>query len=375
VVKPADLDGGQGVTAWLTTPAEVRTAYAAAAALSAQVLVEKHFFGNDYRLQVFQGEVYWAVQRVPAGVTGDGVQSVQALLKAANADPRRGGEAASRLKWIAVDEEALMWLARQALSLEAIPEKDCFVRLRGAANVASGGTTEPVLELAHPDNLALAARAANVLRLDMAGVDLLIPDIRRSWRESGAAICEVNSQPQMAAHLPALLLPRLVAGEGRIPVLVVLGGERDTSAFSTLLQGLAGVETGFGLAAADGAWVNDMQVANGPLSSFQAARCLIADPAVTMLVLHATDPSMLRTGCPFDRIDHLVLAGPLRKDGEADWHASRLLATWLADVAGKVWLLDAAPEWQHARLRQAGLPQHCADVRELLAHVIQTREA
>lgn len=375
VVKPADLDGGQGVTAWLNTPAEVATAYAAAAALSAQVLVEKHCFGNDYRLQVFQGEVYWAVQRVPAGVTGDGVHSVRDLLKAANADPRRGGAGSNGLKWITVDDEVHMWLGRQSLSLDAIPDKNCFVRLRGAANVASGGTTEPVLALAHPDNLALAARAATVLRLDVAGVDLLVPDISRSWRESGAAICEVNSQPQMAAHLPALLLPRLVAGEGRIPVLVVLGGERDSSAFCALLQGLAGVETGFGLAAADGAWVKDMQVAKGPLNSFQAVRCLIADPAVTMLVLHATDASMLRTGCPFDRIDHLVLAGPLRKAGAADWPTSRLLAAWLAEVAGKVWLLDAAPEWQHARLRQAGIPPQCADVRELLAQVIQTREA
>jgi cyanophycin synthetase len=203
VVKPADLDGGVGVFTFLESSAAVRDAFTAASRFSPNLIVQQHIIGNDYRLQVFQGEVFWATHRKPAGVTGDGMHSVRELVKQVNADPGRGPVDSRGLKWIILDDETDAWLARQKLDLDTVPENGRFVRLRGAANVTMGGTIEPVLEVAHPDNVALAVRAARVLRLDLAGVDLLIPDIRRSWHETGAAICEVNAQPEMSPHLPS----------------------------------------------------------------------------------------------------------------------------------------------------------------------------
>ena len=38
-----------------------------------------------------------------------------------------------------------------------------------------------------------------------AGIDLLIADIAQSWRRTGAAICEVNAQPQFATPADAHL--------------------------------------------------------------------------------------------------------------------------------------------------------------------------
>ncbi len=361
VVKPADLDGGRGVSAYLETPAEVAKAFAAASALSKQVLVEKHFIGNDYRLQVFKGEVYWATRRVPAGVTGDGVQSVRTLVDSANTNPKRGPS--GTLKPLVLDDEALTWLKRQGLDAEAVPAAGRVVRLRGAANVASGGTIEPVLPVAHPDNLALAARAANLLRLDVAGVDLLIPDIRRPWHETGAIICEVNAQPQMSPQLPAELLARLVTGKGRIPALVVVGGERNVAACKALFEGL-GTQPGCGLAGRHGVWMAGRQVALPPLTSFQAGQCVLNDPSATLLALHLDDEDLLQSGSPVDRIDHLVLAGPLHKDGNADWPRTLALATWLSNMSRQVWLLDAAPQWQQASMALAR-----TDVRALLEHV------
>ncbi len=367
VVKPADLDAGKGVTAWLETPAEVTEAFAAAAALSKSVLVEKHFIGNDYRLQVFNGDVFWATRRVPAGVTGDGVHSVRALVELANADPRRGAPGSARLKWLVLDTEGIRWLTRQGLDAEAVPAAGRIVRLRGAANVASGGTIEPVLDIAHPDNLALAARAAALLRLDVAGVDLLIPDIRRPWHESGAVICEVNAQPQMAAHLPAELLKRLVAQQGRIPVLLVLGGEREGAVCTALFDALGKTWPGCGLASRHGVRISGRQVAIPPLTSLHAGNCVLNDPAATLLALHVDDEDLLQSGCPADSVDYLVLAGPLQKNGKPDWQGTLSLATWLAHISKQVWLLDAAPQWQ-----QAPLASQRADVPALLAHVTRT---
>jgi hypothetical protein len=75
---------------------------------------------------------------------------------------------------------------------------------------------------AHPDNLELALKATAALRLDVAGVDLLLPDIARSYQETGGVICEVNAKPQFSSGLAHRdILQQLLPHQGRIPVVGV----------------------------------------------------------------------------------------------------------------------------------------------------------
>lgn len=89
VVKPLDLDGGVGVAANLTNDKEVQTAYAIAYKQSKRVLVEKHINGRDYRLTVMDGEMIWAVERIPVNVTGDGIHSIEQLIAQENLTEQR----------------------------------------------------------------------------------------------------------------------------------------------------------------------------------------------------------------------------------------------------------------------------------------------
>src|SRR5690606_29500602 len=99
--------------------------------------------------------------------------------------------------------------------------------------ISSGGTPRRVFDEMHPDNARLCERAAQILRLDLAGIDLLMPDITRSWREVGAGICEVNAQPQLSgATAPesyAQVLGELVPKQGRIPSAIVLTGHAEAT--------------------------------------------------------------------------------------------------------------------------------------------------
>lgn len=228
VVKPANLDGGQGVLAGLRDGEAVAKAFTAAAGLSNDVLVEEFIDGNDYRVRVCTGLAFGAVIRRPAAVEGDGVRSVRTLIDDINRhraslphplDP----DVEEGTSPIEVDDEVQQWLATQGLDLDSVLAPGQRVRLRGAANTSLGGTTREVTREVHPDNMALAVQAVAALRLDVAGVDLLLPDITRSWKETGGAICEVNSQPQFSST-PAhrQVLERLVRGDGRIPVVGVL---------------------------------------------------------------------------------------------------------------------------------------------------------
>lgn len=311
VVKAANLDGGRGVYPDLKTPDAVKKAYSIVSRLSAQVLVEQHIEGNDYRLQVYKGEVYWAVHRRPAYVTGNGEMTVDALIEWTNRERKKPIDdpmlEQSRGS-IAIDDEALDWLARQGLSLSSVPAKGQHVRLRGVANVSAGGTREGVLHKVHRDNLALVSRAAKVLRLDLAGIDLLIPDISRSWRDVGGAICEVNGQPQMASHLQRKILPRLVPNKGRIPIIMIAGGLpaswdiRERLASALLDSGIRMGWAGPGVVS-----VGHEQLEILANNSSFGCRALLADTRVDAIVWHARKHPSTFDAFPVDRLDGMLL--------------------------------------------------------------------
>lgn len=313
VVKPSDLDGGVAVFAGLTSPDEVRRAFSAAQRKSKNILVEKHVEGRDYRLTVFQGELVWAIERIPGGVTGDGSSTVAALIERLNSDPRRGEGPHAPLKRIIPDEESSLLLSRAGMGMESVPGTGVFVRLRRAANVACGGMPCSVFEQVHPDNALLAVRAAAALRLDLAGVDLLIPDISRSWLETGAVVCEVNGQPNLgettAPHLYAELLRKLVQGSGRVPAVVVVGASPEWDIGEAVAGRLddAGFRTG--RADSGGVIIGGHCVTAGTPDSYTAGMILTGDNNVDAVVLCITDTAVLRRGLPFDRYDMLVFAG------------------------------------------------------------------
>ncbi|HSH89384.1 MAG TPA: acetate--CoA ligase family protein [Ramlibacter sp.] len=313
VVKPSDLDGGVGVSAGLQTDDEVRAAFEQARRKSKSILVEKHFEGRDYRLTVFHGEMIWAIERVPAGVTGDGRLTVRDLVTQLNADPRRGAGQNAPLKTLVIDDEALALLGRAGLSADSVVAAGRFVALRRASNVAIGGTPVGVTNQVHPDNSELAVRAAAALKLDVAGVDLLIPDISRSWLETGALVCEVNSGPTLGQtttlHLYAPIMKALVNGDGRIPIAVVVGAPQPEKFGAAVVRHLAARGRVAGWAGGEKAMVGNSTLAAGSFGPMRGGRMLMLDNRVEAAVLLLNDKRVLRSGLPFERFDVLLVAG------------------------------------------------------------------
>ena len=198
VLKPRWGKQGRGVTTNLTNETEIRAAYAEASRFGSNAVVEQFVEGADYRLLVINGRFVAAVKRVPARVTGDGCQSVQALIDESNRRDRRDSVWLFPLH---VDQEMLGTLAAQGLGLGYVPQAGETVQLRRVANQSIGGTTIDVTDEVHPDNRMMAVAAARACLLDLAGLDFMTTDISRSWREGGAAIIEINSGPGIDLHM------------------------------------------------------------------------------------------------------------------------------------------------------------------------------
>ena len=186
VVKPRDGNQGRGVATNLTTREQIMAAYQAALAESKQVVVEKFAPGHDYRVLVVGGKVVAASRREPAQVLGDGVRPIRELVDAANLDPRRGEHHATMLSKLKLDAVAMGVLADQGYTPESVPPAGTVVLIRRNANLSTGGTAIDMTERVHPQVAARAVEAAQVIGLDIAGVDVVTTDITRRWRSKAA---------------------------------------------------------------------------------------------------------------------------------------------------------------------------------------------
>ena len=171
--------------------------------------------GNDYRCLVIGGKVAAIAERVPASVTGDGEHTVRQLVELANADPRRGIGHEKVLTRIKIDEAAEALVRAQGLELDDVPPDGTWVKLALTGNMSTGGTSIDRTIEAHPDNVEIAETAAQIVGLDVAGIDFICPDIATPVRETGGAIVEVNAAPGFRMHThPTEGEPQYVARPG-----------------------------------------------------------------------------------------------------------------------------------------------------------------
>lgn len=311
VVKPADQDQGKGVFADLRDDANVASAYRAARRLSRAILVEKHFEGIGHRLTVFDGRVVKATRKMPAGVTGDGERTIEDLVRCAQQQVRQTRSRTDEHPVpLTLDDEAQGMLAQQGLTPASVPDEGVFVCLRRRNNAIAGGTTTRLeLDSVHPDNLRLAVRAAQALRLDWAGIDLLIEDVARSWIDTGGLICEVNAQPQVDRRTAGEVVDTLMGGDGRIPVhLAICRDEAGRAPRGALLAAARRLGCD-GFASAAGVWIDGVRLTPAQASGFHAARILLDSPEVDAALCVMTPDEIVRYGLPVDRLDSACLIG------------------------------------------------------------------
>ncbi len=317
VLKPVAMDQGRGVHVGITSDTELGKAFAAATRLQDQgMVIEALIPGEDHRLLVVNGQMMMAARRIPGGITGDGQQTVNALLDQLNADPRRGSDTRSPLIEIPRDNEALACLTEADLTPDSIPEAGRFVPLRRTANISTGGTAVDVTDKVHPDNRNAALRAARLVGLDIAGIDFICPDISVSYREGGGAICEVNAQPGFRPHwlsnpdrdINGEILDTLFADRpARIPTAAITGtnGKSTTSMMLHHIWQSAGKTAG--VCTTSGTWVGRDKIDTENLSGLPGAELLFGDPAVEAAVLEMPRLGLIRFGQACDRYDVAAL--------------------------------------------------------------------
>jgi cyanophycin synthetase len=319
VVKPLDGSQGRGVGVDLRDEAGVRTHYPLALqeTHSARVLVEEFIFGRHYRILVVGGLFVAAAERLPAHVTGDGTHTLRQLVELSNADPARGVRHKTR---IAFDDRAMALAQRQGFGPEDVPPSGVLVFLVRTCNISTGGISIDCTDEIHPDNVAIAEQAARIVGLDVAGIDLIAPNIAHSVLQSGGAICEVNGGPGLfVVHSqPAEGTPRDVTralidhlfparSPSRVPIIAVTGanGTAITSRMIAKILTLAGRHVG--MATSAGIHINGVRMVRRDMTGSESPRMLLRNPAIDAAVVEIGHKGILCCGLGYDRADVAVI--------------------------------------------------------------------
>jgi len=313
VVKPRDGRQGKGVAANIQTRDQIQMAYAAAREISSDIMVERHVAGHDFRLLVVHDKVVAAARRDPPQVVGDGIQSVRELVHQVNSDPRRGEGHATSLTKIRFDDIALDTLAKQGYSAESVPAKGAPVILRNNANLSTGGTATDVTDDVHPEVAARAVAAAQMVGLDICGVDVVCDSVLKSLEEQAGGVVEVNAAPGLRMHLApsygkarpvgeAIVGSLFAEGEdGRIPVVAVTGTNGKTTTVRLIAHLLAQTGLRVGFTATDGIYIQNRRIDSDDCSGPKSARNVLLHPDVDAAVFETARGGMLREGLGFDR--------------------------------------------------------------------------
>lgn len=309
VVKPTDGNHGRGVFIDLMKPEDVRKAYAIAVEEGSGVLVERSIQGIEHRLLVVGGKLVAANRSDLITITGDGQSTVQQLIDTQiNTDPRRGTTELHPLSIIKIDTAAKIELERQNLTGDCVPAAGREVLIQRNANHAFDCTDE-----VHPDTAEVAALAARVVGLDIAGIDLVCQDISKPLGEQGGAIVEVNAGPSLLMHIkPGIGKPRPVgqaivdnlfaeSQRGRVPLVGVTGTHGKTAVAKLVAHLLYLSGQHAGLACSDGIFLGRRRVQKTDAANWEGGRRLLLNRAVEAAVIENGAEVILGEGLAYDR--------------------------------------------------------------------------
>lgn len=215
VVKPRAGSYSRHVTTDIQNDAALDAAIRKAVRYAPTFVVER-FLGESrvFRSTVIDFVHAACLERIPAGVTGDGKRTVRELVTLKNSDASRGEahEESCTLFKIIFDHTSEELLRAQGLASDSVVPAGTFVALQRDPFIRLGADSSDATDLIHPDNKKLFEDVARAFDVRVVGIDFLCKDISETWRDQQCAILELNSLPCIEVHhFPTHGTPRNVA--------------------------------------------------------------------------------------------------------------------------------------------------------------------
>jgi len=315
VVKPYDGHHGKGVTIGVKNAEELQAAFDRAKEGSQRVIIEKQVVGKDHRILVVDGKFTAAANRIPANVVGDGTHTIEKLIAIENKNPRRGRghENVMTLLSISPVTESL-FVERGCTAQTVLPAGEVFY-LERTANLSTGGSAIDVTHKVHTVNKFLFERVAQIIGLDIAGIDVIASDLESPITQNGGMIIEVNAAPGLRMHIspsegkqrnvaePIVKMLFPAGSKSDILIASITGTNGKTTTVRLVNHIMKGIGYTVGLTTTDGIYIRDRLILEGDMSGPRSARLILQDPTVDCAVFETARGGLLRNGLGYGTAD------------------------------------------------------------------------
>lgn len=197
VIKPVKGTGGRGVIANIKNEKEFREAldYVKYDLKYSELIVEKFFAGEDYRVYVMEDKVLAILDRISANIIGDGKQTIRQLLNDKNIE--RVKVPAFHKRTIKIDKEMHNVLKQAGYTLDSIPPRGERVFLKSKNNISAGGDPIDITEQLSPEIKKVAIDAVKAIPgMTHGGVDIIV-----NKEKNTGVVLEINSRPSITGSL------------------------------------------------------------------------------------------------------------------------------------------------------------------------------
>jgi len=319
VIKPIDSYLGKNSSVNIKTPEEIVVGFNLAHEFSNMVLAQPYIEGNSYRLLVIDYKFVAATELLSPTIVGNGKDTIQILIDKLNAEPQRQKGDKNHLSKVEIDIMTQRLLKAASYTLETVlPKGEKFV-LKKSGNPKLGGTSKDVSDKVHPFNIFLAERAAMVVGLNVAGVDIHAKSIETPINENGGVVLEVNAAPDFRMHInptegerrnvPEYLLNMLFPKntKARVPIFSITGTAGKTIAARFLDYCLRNEGHNTGLTTSEGLFITNIQLMKGDMTSPESVSLVLKDPTIDCAILETSREGIIRSGLGYKFADYGIV--------------------------------------------------------------------
>ena len=317
VLKPEFGNKGRDVILNIKTDKELIDNYNKLNEKYKDILIEKYYEGDDYRVCVVNNKVVAVSKRIPPYIIGDGVKTIQELIEDLNSDESRGYDHEKPLTKIKIDDEIIRNLNINNYKINSVLEKDKKIVLRQNSNLSTGGSAIDCTDDISKENKDMCVRAAKAIGLDICGIDICTKDIKKSLLSEGAII-EVNAGPGLRMHsYPRKGIKRNVGidiinmmynnNPKNIPVISITGTNGKTTTTRLINSTLLKMGYCVGMTSTEGIYINGECIDKRDDTGFESAKCVLFNKDVDVAVLETARGGIIRKGLAYDLADVAVV--------------------------------------------------------------------
>ena len=317
VLKPEFGSKGKDVILKINDDKELLKYYQKLRAEYNEILIEKYYEGDDYRVCVIGNKVVAVSKRIPPYIIGNGKSTIKELIEELNSDELRGEDHEKPLTKVKIDDEVERNLLKNNYGINSVLENEKKLFLRRNSNLSTGGMAIDYTDVISEENREICVRAAKAIGLDICGVDICTKDISKSLMIEGA-ILEVNAAPGLRMHsYPTKGKFRSVGREiinmmynnnpKNIPVISITGTNGKTTTTRLINSTLSRMGYCVGMTSTDGIYVNGVCIDKGDDTGAESAKCILFNKDVEIAVLETARGGIIRKGLAYDLADVAVV--------------------------------------------------------------------